>query len=72
MSRMKMLKNEKRNRRKAFWLTTVFYLSIFGGGLLYSQSESLLPLLPDSVKEVLPEWWVQPEAAPAAGNKPSA
>ncbi len=67
-----MLKNERKNRRKAFWLTTVFYLSIIGGVVLYSQSDTIIPLLPESVQEILPEQWVQPETPADKAKKPTA
>ncbi len=49
-----MLKNERKNRRKAFVLTALFHLTLFGAIAVYSYGESLAPYLPETIQEWLP------------------
>ncbi len=56
MSEIKMLKNERKNRRKAIMITTMFYLATIGGILFYTGSSDFSSYLPDQVKE-----WLQME-----------
>lgn len=56
MSESKMLKNERKNRQKAFVITMVFYLVSFGGIMAYSSGMDISSHLPEQVKE-----WLQIE-----------
>ncbi len=49
-----MLKNERRNRRKAMMITALFYMGTIGGILFYTNSSvDFSSHLPDQVKEWL-------------------
>ena len=54
MSQLKMLKNEQRNRRKAFIITTFFYFALVGGILAYTSGADFSQYLPEVLQEWLP------------------
>lgn len=64
MSQLKMLKNEKKNRRKAFVITTFFYLALIGGLVAYTSGTDFSQILPDKVQE-----WLPGQDTPTADNK---
>lgn len=55
MLNQRMLKNERKNRRKAYWITTCFYLALIGGVYAYGNgtSTNVTQYLPEKVKEWL-------------------
>lgn len=63
MSQLKMQKNEKKNRRKAFVITTFFYLALIGGIVAYSSGTDFSQYLPEQVQE-----WLPGEDAPQDDN----
>ena len=60
-----MLKNEKRNRRKALIITTFFYMSLLGGIVAYGNGVKVSEWLPTPVLEWLD---IQPEEAVIANE----